>query len=110
MATSRMIETMRSVFFFSGLLSLGIRILWDVVERAFCSMKVYQKNLQELSDAIMPTWTKISKEHFLVETSCGIHAINEPREAPPTIRSLPNKVLSGCPSANPQHVFFTLAL
>ena len=36
----------------------------ECVERETHSMKVLLKNLQELLDAIMSTWTRISKEFF----------------------------------------------
>ncbi len=47
-----------------------IEHLWDVVEREICIMDVQTTNLQQLRDAIMSIWTKISEECFqhLVET------------------------------------------
>ncbi len=36
--------------------------LWDVVEREICIMDVQPTSLQQLRDAIMSTWTKISEE------------------------------------------------
>ncbi len=47
-----------------------IEHLWDVVEREICIMDVQPKNLQQLHDAIMSIWTKISEECFqhLVES------------------------------------------
>ncbi len=47
-----------------------IEHLWDVVEREIRIMDVQQTNLQELRDAIMSIWTKISEECFqhLVES------------------------------------------
>ncbi len=45
--------------------------LWDVVEREIHIMDVQQTNLQQLHDAIMSIWTKISEECFqhLVEST-----------------------------------------
>uniref|UniRef100_A0A673H0H9 Transposase Tc1-like domain-containing protein n=1 Tax=Sinocyclocheilus rhinocerous TaxID=307959 RepID=A0A673H0H9_9TELE len=47
-----------------------IEHLWDVVEREIRIMDVQPTNLQQLRDAIMSTWTKISEECFqhLVES------------------------------------------
>ncbi len=47
-----------------------IEHLWDVVERDIRIMDVQPTNLQQLCDAIMSIWTKISKEFFqnLVES------------------------------------------
>ncbi len=47
-----------------------IEHLWDVVEREICIMAVQTTNLQQLCDAIMTIWTKISEEYFqhLVES------------------------------------------
>ncbi len=44
--------------------------LWDVLEREIWIMDVQLTNLQQLQDAIMPIWTKISDKHFqhLVES------------------------------------------
>ncbi len=49
-----------------------IEQLWDVVEREICIMDVQPTNLQQLCDAIMSIWTKISEEFFqhLVENKC----------------------------------------
>ncbi len=41
-----------------------IEHLWDVVEREICIMDVQPTNLQQLRDAIMSIWTKISEECF----------------------------------------------
>ncbi len=38
--------------------------LWDVLEREICIMDVQLTNLQQLQDAIMSTWTKISDKYF----------------------------------------------
>ncbi len=47
-----------------------IEHLWDVVEREILIMDVQPTNLQQLRDAIMSIWTKISEEWFqhLVES------------------------------------------
>ncbi len=47
-----------------------IEHLWDLVEREICFMDVQPTNLQQLCDAIMFIWTKISEECFqhLVES------------------------------------------
>ncbi len=47
-----------------------IEHLWDVVEREILIMDVQTTNLQQLCDAIMTIWTKISEESFqhLVES------------------------------------------
>ncbi len=47
-----------------------IEHLWDVVEREIRIMDVQPTNLQQLCDAIMSLWTKISEECFqhLVES------------------------------------------
>ncbi len=41
-----------------------IEHIWDVVEREICIMDVQPTNLQQLRDAIMSIWTKISEECF----------------------------------------------
>ncbi len=41
-----------------------IEHLWDVVEREIHIMDVQTTNLQQLCDAIMTIWTKISEECF----------------------------------------------
>ncbi len=41
-----------------------IEHLWDVVEREIHIMDVQLKNLQQMCDAIMTIWTKISEECF----------------------------------------------
>ncbi len=47
-----------------------IEHLWDVVEREICIMDVQPTNLQQLRDAFVSIWTKISEECFqhLVES------------------------------------------
>ncbi len=42
-----------------------IEHLWDVVEREIRIMDVQPTNLQQLRDAIMSIWTKISEEHLV---------------------------------------------
>ncbi len=51
-----------------------IEYLWDVVEREIQIMDVQPTNLQQLCDAIMSIWTKISEECFqhLVESMTRI--------------------------------------
>ncbi len=48
----------------------SIEHLWDVVKREIHIMDVQPTNLQQLRDAIMPIWTKISEQCFqhLVES------------------------------------------
>ncbi len=49
-----------------------IEHLWDVVEREIHIMDVQPTNLQQLCDAIMSIWTKISEEclqHLVASTS-----------------------------------------
>ncbi len=41
-----------------------IENLWDVVERKIYIMDVQPTNLQQLRDAIMTIWTKISEDCF----------------------------------------------
>ncbi len=41
-----------------------IEHLWDMVEREIRIMDVQLTNLQQLRDAIMSIWTKISEERF----------------------------------------------
>ncbi len=51
-----------------------IEHLWDVVEREICIMDVQPTNLQQMRDAIVSIWTKISEECFqhLVESMIRI--------------------------------------
>ncbi len=51
---------------------ISIEHFWDVVEREIRIMDVQPTNLQQLRDAIMSIWTKISEECFqhLVESMC----------------------------------------
>ncbi len=66
-----------------------IEHLWDVVERKIRIMDVQPTNLQQLRDAIMSIWTKISEECFqhLVESM--------PRRIKADL-GVPNKVASEC--------------
>ncbi len=41
-----------------------IEHIWDLVEREICIMDVQLTNLQQLRDAIMSIWTKISEQCF----------------------------------------------
>ncbi len=62
-----------------------IEHLWDVVEREICIMDVQPTNLQQLCDAIMSIWTKISEECFqhLVESmSRRIKAVLKAKAGP----------------------------
>ncbi len=52
-----------------------IEHLWDVVEREIHIMDVLPKNLQQLRDAIMSIWTKISEECFQqLPGQCGFRS------------------------------------
>ncbi len=62
-----------------------IEHLWDVVEREIHIMDVQPTNLQQLRDAIMSIWTKISEECFqhLVESMpWRIKAVLKAKEGP----------------------------
>ncbi len=64
-----------------------IEHLWDVVEREIRIMDVQPTNLQQLRDAIMSIWTKISEECFqhLVESmSRIIKAVLKEKKVGPT--------------------------
>ncbi|KAF4084681.1 hypothetical protein AMELA_G00108810 [Ameiurus melas] len=63
--------------------------LWDVVEREIRRMKVHLKHLQELCDAVMSTWTRISKE-------CLQHLVVLRAKGGPIQCSVPNKVIDLC--------------
>ncbi len=43
---------------------ISIEHLWDVVEQEILIMDVQPTNMQQLLDAIMSIWTKISEEFF----------------------------------------------
>ncbi len=65
--------------------SQSIEHLWDVVEREILIMDVQPTNLQQLRDAVMSIWTKISEECFkhLVESMPRkIKAVPEAKEGP----------------------------
>ncbi len=62
-----------------------IEQLWDVVEREILIMDVQTTNLQQLCDAMMTIWTKISEECFqhLVESMPRIiTAVLKAKESP----------------------------
>ncbi len=71
-----------------------IEHLWDVVEREIRIMDVQPTNLQQLRDAIMSIWTKISEECFqhLVESM--------PRRIKPALKTKggPTLLLTRCTS------------
>ncbi len=77
-----------------------IEHLWDVVEREIHIMDVQPKNLQQLCDAIMSIWTKVSEECFqnLVESMLrSIKAVLEAKGGPTRyLQGVPNKVASEC--------------
>ncbi len=71
--------------------------LWDVVERENRIMDVQPTNLQQLCDAIISIWTKISEEMF--PTLCWIYTkINQGSSEGKSgsKQGVPNKVASGC--------------
>ncbi len=76
-----------------------IEYLWDVVEREILIMDVQPTNLQQLCDAIMSIWTKISEECFqhLVESMPRrIKAVLKTKVGPTRYKQgVPNKVASG---------------
>lgn len=45
-------------------------------------MKVHLKNLQELHDSIMLTWTRISKEHLVESMTQRIEAVLKAKGVP----------------------------
>ncbi len=73
-----------------------IEHLWDVVEREIRIMDVQPTNLQQLCDAIMSIWTKISEECFqhLVESMpWRIKAVLNAKGGPTQYQhGVPNKV------------------
>ncbi len=77
-----------------------IEHLWDVVEREIRIMDVQSTNLQQLRDAIMSIWTKISEECFqhLVESMPRrIKAVLKAKAGPTQYKQgVPNKVASVC--------------
>ncbi len=74
--------------------------LWDVVERENRIIDVQPTNLQQLRDAIMSIWTKISEECFqyLVESMPRrFKAVLKAKGGPiPYLQGVPNKVASEC--------------
>ncbi len=77
-----------------------IEHIWDVVEREIHIMDVQPTNLQQLRDAIMSIWTKISEECFqhLVESMPRrIKAVLKEKVGPTRYKQgVPNKVVSEC--------------
>ncbi len=61
-----------------------IEHLWDVVEREIHIMDVQPTNLQQLRDAIMSIWTKISEEcsNTLLNLSQRIKAVLKAKGSP----------------------------
>lgn len=52
------------------LLSYGVRIQWNSLGYGRIGDSQHLKNLQELRDAVMSTWTRISKECFQHLVQC----------------------------------------
>ncbi len=62
-------------------------------------MDVQPTNLQQLRDAIMSIWTKISKEffqHFIESMQRMIKAVLKAKGGPTRFYPVPNKVASEC--------------
>ncbi len=62
-----------------------IEHLWDVEEWEICIMDVQPTNLQQLRDAIMSIWTKISEEcfqHLVKSMPRRIKAVVKPKAGP----------------------------
>ncbi len=71
--------------------------LWDVVEREIRIMDVQPTNLQQLRDAIMSIWTKISEEHLVESMPQRIKATLKAKGGPTQYKQgVPNKVASEC--------------
>ncbi len=65
--------------------SRSIEHLWDVVERDIHIMDIQPTNLQQLRDAIMSIWTKISKacfQHFVESMQQIIKAVLKAKGGP----------------------------
>ncbi len=77
-----------------------IEHLWDVVEREIRIMDVQPTNLQQLCDAIISIWTKISEECFqhLVESMPRIiKSVLKAKRGPNWyLQGVPNIVASEC--------------
>ncbi len=77
-----------------------IEHLWDVVEREIHIMDVQPTNLQQLRDAIMSKWTKISEEcyqHLVKSLPRRITAVLKAKVGPTQYwQGVPNKVASEC--------------
>ncbi len=75
-----------------------IEHLWDVVEREIRILDVQLTNLQQLRDAIMTIWTKISEEclqHLVESMPQIIKAVLKAKGGPTMyLQGLPNKVAS----------------
>ncbi len=88
-----------------------IEHLWDVVEREIRIMDVQPPNLQQLRDAIMSIWTKISEEYFqyLVETMPQrIKAVLKANGGPTRYgQGVPNKVANECICTVPIEILHT---
>ncbi len=73
-----------------------IEHLWDVVEREIHIMDVQPTNLQQLRDAIMSIWTKISEkcfQHLVESMPRRIKAVLKTKEDPTRYyQSVPNKL------------------
>ncbi len=77
-----------------------IEHLWDVVEREFRIMDVKLTNLQQLRDAIMSIWTKISEEclqHLVESMPQRIKSVLKAKGGPTLYKQgVPNKVACVC--------------
>ncbi len=77
-----------------------IEHFWDVVEREIHIMDVQPTNLQQLRDAIMSIWTKISEEcfqHIVESMPRRIWAVMRTKGGPTRYKQgVPNKVDSEC--------------
>ncbi len=77
-----------------------IEHLWYVVEREIRNMDVQPTNLQQLCDAIMSIWTKISEEcfqHLVKSVPWRIKAVLKAKGGPTQYQQgVPNKVANEC--------------
>ncbi len=80
--------------------SQSIEHHWDVVEREIHIMDLQPTNLQQLRDAIMSTWTKISEEclqHLVESMPWRIKTVLKAKGGPTRYeQGVPNKVASEC--------------
>ncbi len=77
----------------------SIKHLWDVVEWEICILDVQPTNLQQLCDALMSIWTKISEEYFqhLVKSMPRrIKAVLKANRGSNPVLGVPNKVACVC--------------